>query len=384
MAELSLASRRPRSRASWATLGVVALALASTASAVNTSTAQDGVDPLDPLVRPAQHDPRAARAVLMGIARAGDGLVAVGENGVILLSRDGRQWRQGDAPVSVSLTSVHFVSATHGWAVGHSGVVLGTTDGGQTWRRLLDGRQIAGLPVEAAAAADSRADDPPAPTPSAGDPLLDVLFLNEREGFVVGAFGLMLHTEDGGDHWQRVSGRLPNPDGNHLYGLRRAGDRLVVVGERGAVYVSGDEGRHFRAAKTPYEGSFFGVAGQADGTMVAYGLQGRAFVSADQGANWREIGKASGAAWTGATTLGDGRMLLVNQAGEVTLQKVAAGAAAGDRGADSAAPAVGFALLPTRFAALSAVAQSATGDVVAVGPGGVQVIPMTTLQDESK
>lgn len=338
---------------SSALAAALALGLAGAWAAIDTGTPT--LDPLDPLLRPATSVRQAASSVLIAVTRAGNRLVAVGESGIVLVSDDARDWRQAAVPVSVTLTAVNFVSADRGWAVGHSGVVLTTVDGGLNWSRQIDGRQVASMPAEAPATAG---DEPP-PAVSAGDPLLDVLFLDEREGYAAGAFGLFLHTADGGATWARVSQRLPNPDGNHLYGMRAIGDRLYVVGERGAVYVSRDRGATFSVLKTPYEGSFFGVAGTTGGPLVVYGLQGRAFASNDEGRSWTEVATSGSSAWTGAAALPDGRLVLVGQAGDVQLQSGG-----------------GFAPLAGKQPPLSAVTASATGDMVAVGPRGIHTIQL--------
>lgn len=340
--------------------GCALLALIAGAGAAIQATAGNAagsLDPLDPLSRKAAVVPNAPASVLIAATRADQRVIVAGENGIVLFSDDAAaHWQQAAVPVSVTLTAMSFADAERGWAVGHSGVVLATTDGGRTWTRQLDGRAIAGLPEEAAAGAD---DGDPPPLPNAGDPLLDVLFLDANEGFAIGAFGLFLHTADGGAHWTRASARLPNPDGNHLYGIRLIGDRLYVVGERGAVFVSSDRGAHFEALKTPYEGSFFGLTGNADGAVVVFGLQGRAFVSTDHGAHWNDVGGDGSSAWTGGATLDDGRMVLVGQAGDVRLQQAAGGRF--DRWSGKQPP-------------LSAVAAGPDGRLVAVGPRGVHVI----------
>lgn len=106
----------------------------------------------DVLQRPAEISSRAPSSALLGIARAGSRLVAVGERGIVLLSDDnGASWRQSPAPVSVSLTAVQFVDARRGWAVGHCGVVLASTDGGATWSLRLDGVKAARLAQQATA-----------------------------------------------------------------------------------------------------------------------------------------------------------------------------------------------------------------------------------------
>lgn len=341
-------------------------AMAGVAAAIQ-GTSPEALDPLDPLARKAAMVPSAPASVLIAAARVGERVFVAGENGILLFSDDGGEhWQQATVPVSVTLTAVSFADAQNGWAVGHSGVVLASTDGGRTWVRQLDGRQIGDLPQDAQPAAATDAD--PLPAPNAGDPLLDVLFLDGREGFALGAFGLLLHTTDGGAHWTRASSRLPNPDGNHLYGMRRIGDRLYVVGERGAVFVSSDRGARFEALKTPYDGSYFGVVGNPEGELVVFGLQGRAFASSDHGRTWADVSGGADGAWTGAATLADGRMVMVGQAGEVRVQSGVSG---------------GFEMLQGKQPSLSSVVGIDGGKLVTVGPRGVRVIQLASATTRS-
>lgn len=341
------------------TLGrAVALAAAFAAAGLAFVARSDDVGALDPLQRPAAASKNPSAAVLIAIARAGNRLVAVGDAGTVVLSDDGgAHWTQAQVPVGVTLTSVHFVDAQTGWAVGHSGVILATTDGGASWRKQLDGFQARGLAVEPALAGHGV----PAAAGGEGDPLLDVHFEDARRGFAVGAFGRLLCTTDGGAHWRHCEGRLDNPDGNHLYAIRPAGGALVVVGERGSVYVSRDQGASFEQVASPYEGSFFGVHAAPDGRLLVYGLRGHVFASADQGRSWADLSPAAASsAVTGAATLDDGRIALVSQDGSVFV---------GGR------PGEPLGRLPERGPSLSAAAASSGGALVAVGPRGIVVIP---------
>ena len=337
------------------------LCIAAIGSAADGRAANQGLDPLDPLVLPAVRTPRAAQSVLVAITRAGERLIAAGESGVVLTSDDdGQSWTQAEVPVSVTLTSVQFVTPLIGWAVGHSGVVLSSVDGGRSWSKKFDGLQRVqaqapgGAPQGGMAAAGG-----------ASDPLLDIHFLDAQHGFAVGAFGLLLRTRDGGARWESWEKHLPNPEGNHLYGVRSAGDQVYVVGERGSIYASRDRGETFTALKSPYEGSFFGLIVAPGGAVVVYGLRGRAFASEDQGDTWHPVDVVAGSAWTGAAAMPDKRMALVGQAGDV---------AVGDEHGRAFAPVGG------RRASLSAAVVNRRGDLVAVGPRGVLVIDMSSLK----
>ncbi|CAN1600393.1 protein of unknown function [Pseudomonas mediterranea] len=176
----------------------------------------------------AMQSAKAAHAVMLAVTRAGERLVAVGERGIVLLSDDsGKSWRQARVPVSVSLTAVQFVDDEQGWAVGHMGVVLHSTDGGETWVKQLDGVAAAQLALVAAQqGGDAKpVEDAERLVADGPDkPFLDLYFSDRRNGYVVGAYGLILHTVDGGGTWKPWMQQVDNPDGLNLYGIRAAGE----------------------------------------------------------------------------------------------------------------------------------------------------------------
>lgn len=289
----------------WATLMAPALVAAPAVDVLNL-----------PAVKSAQ----ALHGVMQAITRAGNRLVAVGERGTVLLSDDnGFSWRQATVPVSSTLTAVQFVDGRTGWAVGHAGVVLGTVDGGEHWNTLLNGHQAADLELAAAqqtgderrlaAARQSVAD-------GADKPLLALSFSDASNGLVVGAYGMALHTSDGGATWTSWAGRLPNPEGAHLYAAAQHGSDLYLAGEQGMFLRSSDAGRSFERISTPYAGSYFSLAVQADGTLLVGGLRGTVFRSSDGGQNFVPVSNPSPVSINDVHQVRD-RLLLVNQAGGV-------------------------------------------------------------------
>ncbi|NIQ26341.1 MAG: hypothetical protein GTN88_07370, partial [Gammaproteobacteria bacterium] len=84
--------------------------------------------------------------LLVDVARAGDRLVAVGEQGHIIFSDDnGTSWTHAAVPVSLMLTAATFPTAERGWAVGHEAIVLTSEDSGSTWSVALASEAIAAL-----------------------------------------------------------------------------------------------------------------------------------------------------------------------------------------------------------------------------------------------
>jgi photosystem II stability/assembly factor-like uncharacterized protein len=322
---------------------VMALSLAASATCPAAAATEGGWP--DPATSHSESMPDAARSLLLdAVQLSGGRTVAVGERGHVLLSDDdGESWRQVVVPTRVTLTAV----ATGGDAVvaaGHDGVILHSTDRGETWQRVR----------EEPYSADNFA------SPSNGSPVLDVLFLDRDRALAIGAYALVLTSSDGGATWQ--SGELAlaadsdagnsaddgtgdatdaaavTDDGTdvaqedeieadasggagdgvlfdadelmlddevdpHLNAVARTvGGALVMVGERGSVFRSRDDGATWQRVALPYGGSMFGVLPTGGDGVLVMGLRGRAFETGDLGDSWREIDTGV------AATLFDGYM----------------------------------------------------------------------------
>lgn len=283
---------------------------------------------IDVLDLPASASPLADRAPLSDLARAGDSLVAVGQRGHILYSDyTGGHWQQASVPVSSDLTAVHFPTPQQGWAVGHDGVILHSADAGASWSKQLDGRQIGALMQQhyaALAAAEPASEEwsmrlaeaQRMVEEGADKALLDVWFANERLGYVVGVFGLILRTEDSGRHWQPLGERTDNPQGLHLNAIGAVDGVPYIAGEQGLLLRWDAAQQRFVALQTPYTGSFFGVIGQGSELLV-YGLRGHVLRSTDAGASWSALDSGLQTSITAAARDGLGRVHLFSQAGHV-------------------------------------------------------------------
>lgn len=281
-----------------------------------------------PQERPALITERATRSVVTGLAKAGERLVAVGARGVVLLSDDhGQSWRQAEVPVSVTLTAVHFVDEHLGWAVGHAGIILHSADGGENWSKQFDG-QAAAEAVQARAevlAGDLDEEQAWALQDYAGllvddgpdKPFLDVLFLDQRRGFAVGAFGLIFHTDDAGQNWRPWFEYLDNPNNLHLYSLQVQDQDLVLIGEQGLYLYSRDAGQTFVRQHTPYGGSYFAATPLGSDAWLLAGLRGNAYIHYPEQERYQQLHIPAPVSFNAAMTLDDGAAVLVNQAGQV-------------------------------------------------------------------
>ena len=287
---------------------------------------------VDVLDLPARVSALAVNSPLSGMARAGDRLVAVGQRGHILYSDDaGKHWQQAAVPVSADLNAVSFPSATQGWAVGGDGVVLHSNDAGATWRKQLDGREIGALLFKhygALASAEPGNEQWPLlvaegerlMAQGADKPLLDVWFANERLGYVVGVFNLILRTEDGGQSWTPFQDRTDNPQGFHLNAIASTGDALYIAGEQGLLLKWDDTQQRFAAVQTPYQGSFFGVLGKP-GEVLVYGLRGNVLRSTDGGLSWTPMDTGLRVSITAGLVDGRGNYRLFTQGGQMLVSQ---------------------------------------------------------------
>lgn len=266
-----------------------------------------------PLDVPAQLSRLSAKGALVGVTTVDNRVVAVGERGHILMSQDGgTQWTQAATPVSVTLTAVRFADAKTGWAVGHGAVVLHTRDGGQHWSRQSDGRALMGSIAKARQVAQEKGDTLLAEKlqrfidDGPDKPLLDALFLDARRGFAVGAYGLVIRTEDGGANWQVASNVIESEEDRHIYAIRQVGSAIFLAGEQGLLYRSSDAGQSFVKLKSPAEGTWFDLVGSGR-ELLLLGLRGALWHSVDGGDNWRRLTVDTKYSFVSGVSLGQGK-----------------------------------------------------------------------------
>ena len=277
----------------------------------------------DPSISDSEIQPKAAHSLLLDIAGTGDGYVAVGERGHVLVSADGKAWTQAKTPTRSTLTTVSAQGAQL-WAAGHDGVIIHSADGGKTWQR----QRVQPW------SADSQ-------EPTNGSPILDTLFVSASEGYAVGAYSLLLKTVDGGASWTALSVagetaaapvatasdsgvfddsmlELAAESDPHLNAIARTdAGMLLVMGERGAGFRSADGGASWSKIRLPYEGSMFGLLALGGEKVLAFGLRGNVFESTDAGGSWRKVDSGTDISLIGGTVGPDGTVVLVGSNGTV-------------------------------------------------------------------
>ncbi|MCB1560000.1 MAG: hypothetical protein KDI75_02685 [Xanthomonadales bacterium] len=287
----------------------------------------------EPATQTAEVLPLTNRSLLLGFAETDQRAIVVGSRGAILVSESRSDWRQIDGvPTRSTLTAVTAVGS-QAWAVGHDQVILHSSDGGLTWQRQ-----------HVAPFSEDNLDDP-----RNGAPFLDVLFLDADTGFAIGAYGLMLRTDDAGASWEPVpitaqseeeaaeeevaeaddswtfsdeDLMLEEESNPHLNGIAVTGSgALFIAAERGSAYRSRDGGRTWERLQLPYDGSMFGVIGYDGDHILLYGLRGHVFESSDLGDHWEERPTDTELSLQGGAGLNGGGAVLVGSNGLLVWRK---------------------------------------------------------------
>lgn len=136
--------------------------------------------------------------------------IAVG-SGAILLSNDGGMSWQQQAVVGDNFNSISAIDSLHIYVSGLSGFVVKTSDGGKTWKRLRNGSNLT-LP---------------------NYQLWDLLFVSEQKGYAVGEKGLVIYTDDAGEHWMEFD---PFTSNNLRFISLCPDGKLLVGGENGSLF----------------------------------------------------------------------------------------------------------------------------------------------------
>ena len=210
------------------------------------------------------------------------------------------EWRQLESGTDEHLYGIHFADAKRGWAVGSTGTVLSTTDGGMTWKATSVSKDTLtqvdfttsnnGWAVSIGAVhytgsggaswnlqhqARGESKTPPG--------ILDLHFVSTTAGWAVGGRGTVIRTENGGSRWESQRGLSDK----HLWGVYFVDPQHGwIVGEEGEILHTQDGGNRWIRQKSPVEQPLFAVhfANLTHGWIV--GTNGLILHTADSGMTW--------------------------------------------------------------------------------------------------
>lgn len=261
--------------------GLTAFAAATWLAATSTTAhAAAAAMTMEPVVSGKAHD------ALFSVAFSQSQGIAVGAAGAILDTADGgKTWKPvAPSPTQLSLLGVD-VQGSDALAVGQMGLIL-KRDANKAWKTIASGTE---------------------------ERLFSVSMNTRGVAAIVGSFGTVLKSKDGGATWAAVAPDWTayTEDGAqpHLY--------AVQVDASGAVIIAGEFGLILRlpAGQTAWQllhkgdASIFALDIRDDGIGYAVGQSGAALRTADGGSTWSALTTGSDAILLGVRSAADGSVI---------------------------------------------------------------------------
>jgi photosystem II stability/assembly factor-like uncharacterized protein len=249
----------------------------------------------------------------------------VGYGGKILeTANGGASWDVRPSGTESALYAIEMVDGTHGWIAGQEGSILHTADGGKTWQSQEsnatytdpDGAKkraylfdLDALDASTAMAVGDRSvltittdggktwtskkvpmelDTSGGESLAAADPIFyAVRFTDPKHGWIVGEFGKIMYTQDGGETWREQEKTLMEGTGFFdlldlptLFGIHAVdGQQAVASGLEGHVARTTDGGARWTfdkidAGDVPLVDPIYDVTQLPDGTSWGVGAAG--------------------------------------------------------------------------------------------------------------
>jgi len=178
------------------------------------------------------------------------GFVA-GYGGSVLRTKDaGETWEASYIGRNELIRRISFVDENTGWAVGHRGSIFFTEDGGDSW---IVQKEIAGIYLR------------------------DVSFVDRNNGWVVGHEANIWNTKDGGKSWQKQ--KLLGFEGRDLPRLHgvfaKDNNSALLVGEFGVIGHTENGGDHWLISPIDISVTWLAIDGN-DEVAYVVGLDGNA------------------------------------------------------------------------------------------------------------
>jgi len=235
------------------------------------------------------------------------GFAATTSGDIVRTTDGGSSWaavHQGGPGVN----KLWFLDPAHGFAVGNAGLLLRTDDGGQTW--ALTSINVPGGPAlgsircstpalcvistlagnELVRTANGGATPGTVTTPST-DPIYAAAFASTGRVSAVGANGTTVASDDAGQTFTSIGGRLA---GSYL-AVRAGGQRgsAFALGRSGALAKTTDGGRHWNKGNVPTSADLRDGAFPTATAGFTLDGDGGLFATSDGGGSWKSLNTGS-------------------------------------------------------------------------------------------
>lgn len=168
-------------------------------------------------------------------------------------------WIPLPKPTQSNLSSIFFVDDVNGFACGSEGLVIKTTDGGQSWRKIPQKDSMN---------------------------FNDIKFINSLNGFIAGENGNLLRTIDGGETWFNINLESADTFFKIFFVNSYTG---FVVGTNGKILKTNDGGNSWRQVNSNSQSLIFSMFFPTESIGYAVGWNGTILKTTDIGNTWKQL-----------------------------------------------------------------------------------------------
>jgi photosystem II stability/assembly factor-like uncharacterized protein len=189
---------------------------------------------------------------------------AVGHSGTFLKTTDGGEnWTSQNVGFAGSIRSIHFPSANVGYFCGAGGTVFRTPNGGVSWFNITPDPQYT----------------------NNGADLHSIYFTSETEGFAVGRNGTIIKGEDGGQVWSSISSGTTHDLNKIVFGEGTHNGH--IAGNSGVILRTSNSGANWAAQTSGTSQNLLSID-FANSAIIAYavGTQGAIRKTSNSGDTW--------------------------------------------------------------------------------------------------
>jgi photosystem II stability/assembly factor-like uncharacterized protein len=222
----------------------------------------------------------------------------VGDQGMVLHTTDGGEtWKKQDSGITEHLQDVLFLNENTGMAIGVFASLILTEDGGAHWMDISDRvkeeekeLQFFITDEEAAEAEQDAQSEEDVDFLEDGMPVLepllnDIFFIDEQTGWIVGEEGSIFHTQNAGKTWMKQKSKSSRDLFAVYFKNKQEG---WITGLNGLLLHTRDGGRTWNRQDCPVDESLFGiVVGGHRGYAV--GNAASMITTDDGGKTWQEF-----------------------------------------------------------------------------------------------
>ncbi|MDP2366432.1 MAG: protein kinase, partial [Ignavibacteria bacterium] len=208
-------------------------------------------------------------------------------------------WELLKQETNVNLNSIAFTDDYKGYIVGDSGLVMQSSDGGISWKKIdtkynnnfnsifaADNRLFIIGSSGFIGYLNSSTNEVDKINSNTSESLFRIYFINSVTGLIVGSNGLILKTDDGGVTWRRIQSKFKE----NLFSLSFADPKNgIIVGWNGTILKTIDQGLSWHKQQVKYKSYLKDVLFVNEFLGFIVGGEGRILRTENGGNDWDEV-----------------------------------------------------------------------------------------------